>query len=122
LPVDLPLLPASLVAYLVHHAGVTAQAVTLPSLGGVAQTFPAVLDRGTLPALESALEGGRRGCLLGFQAAAAASHQSVSSTPVELLVQAGQVADPRNLPVMRWFLNVNTLEELQRAERFLTAR
>lgn len=122
LPVDLPLLPASLVAYLVHHAVVTAQAVTLPSLGGVAQTFPAVLDRKTLPTLQSALEAGRRGCLLGFQAAAAAFRQPLNPTPVELLVQARQIAHPRHLPAIRWFLNVNTPEELQRAESFLPSR
>lgn len=122
LPVDLPLLPAPLVEFLVHHAGVTAQAVTILCLGGVAQSFPAVLDRGILPALQSEMDAGRRACLLGFQAAAASFRQSVSQIPVELLVQAGQVADPRNLPAMRWFLNVNTPEEFQRAETLLTCR
>lgn len=122
LPVDLPLLPAPLVAYLIRHARATAQAVTIPSLGGLAQTFPAVLDRGTLPALKSELEAGRRGCLLGFQAAAVSFRQSISPTPVELLVQAGQITDPRHHPALRWFLNVNTPEELQRAETLLTSR
>ncbi len=122
LPVDLPMLPASLIAYLVHHASVTAQAVTIPSMAGIAQTFPAVLDRATLPELESELDAGRRGCLSGFQAAAASFRQSVSPLPVELLIQAGQIADPRKLPAARWFLNVNTPQELERAESFLTSR
>jgi molybdenum cofactor guanylyltransferase len=122
LPIDLPLLPAPLVAYLVHHATATTQTVTIPSIGGVAQTFPAVLDRGTLLALKSELEAGRRGCLLGFQKAAGAFRQSVTPTPVELLVQAGQIGDPWHLPPMSWFLNVNTPEELQHAESFLTSR
>ncbi len=122
LPVDLPLLPAPLIAYLVHLASVAAHAVTIPSIGGVAQTFPAVLERGVLPALHSELDAGRRGCLLGFQAAAASFRQSVSRTPVELLIQAGQLADPRNLPAMWWFLNVNTPQELERAESSLNSR
>ncbi len=40
LPVDLPLLPASLITLLVHHAQVTTSAVTLPAAGGFSQTFP----------------------------------------------------------------------------------
>ena len=44
LPVDLPLLPSSLIAYLLHHARITGRAVTVPSVNGFAQTFPVVLD------------------------------------------------------------------------------
>ncbi len=43
LPVDLPLLPSSLIVYLFHHARITGHAVTVPSVNGFAETFPAVL-------------------------------------------------------------------------------
>src|SRR5208283_1504444 len=42
LSVDTPFVPPSLVAYLLHHARITGHAVTVPSVAGFAQTFPAV--------------------------------------------------------------------------------
>jgi hypothetical protein len=42
----------------------------------------------------------------------------VTVVPVETLVQAGQVAHPAQLPTSWWFLNVNAVEDLRRAERF----
>lgn len=117
LPVDLPLLPASLVAYLVHHAQITSAAVTLPSICGVANTFPSVLDRSILPTLKSELAAGRRGCLAAFRAAALALGQPVSVLPVEFLAQSGHAAHPHGLPAALWFLNINTPADLVRAAR-----
>lgn len=115
-PVDLPLLPSSLLVYLLHHARTTGSAVTVPSVSGFTQTFPAVVDRTALPALEKELGAGRNGCFSAFQAAAAALGQSVSSVDVELLAQAGEVPDPRGLPPVHWFLNLNTPQDVERAE------
>jgi molybdopterin-guanine dinucleotide biosynthesis protein A len=114
IPVDLPLLPSSLVAYLVHHAQITSSAITIPSICGVANTFPAVLDRAVLDALKSELAAGRRGCLAAFHAAARTLGQSISIVPVEYLVQSGHVSDPRALPAAFWFLNVNSPDDLDR--------
>ncbi|MGD0347139.1 MAG: NTP transferase domain-containing protein [Terracidiphilus sp.] len=116
LPVDLPLLPPSLLDFLLRHARMTGSAVTVPSVSGFAQTFPAVLDRCTLPALQNELNSKRYGCFSAFQAASAALVQSVSSVSVELLAQTGQVSDPLGLPPVRWFLNLNTLDDLAQAE------
>ncbi len=116
LPVDLPLLPASLVAYLVRHAQLTGRAITVPAVSGFAQTFPAVIDRAALPALEAELTAGRRGCFSAFQAAAAARGQSVDAVAVELLVQSGRITHPHSLPALRWFLNLNSPGERDRAE------
>lgn len=116
LPVDLPLLPASLVAYLVRHAQTTGRALTVPAVSGFAQTFPAVVDRVALPALQAELSADRRGCFAAFQAAAASLGEAVEGIAVELLIQAGQVAHPRGLPAFEWFLNVNAPEELERAQ------
>jgi molybdopterin-guanine dinucleotide biosynthesis protein A len=117
LPVDLPLLPVSLVTCLLSHARTTGCAVTLASFGGFAQTFPAVLDRALLPFLQAELASGRRGCFSAFQAAAASLAQPVTVLPVELLVQSGQVAHPEVLPPARWFLNVNSPADLLGAEK-----
>ena len=40
LPVDLPLLPPALIAFLVHRARITGGAVTVSSVAGFDQTFP----------------------------------------------------------------------------------
>lgn len=121
LAVDLPLAPASLIAYLLHHAQITGHAVTLPSVNGFAQTFPVVLDCAVLPTLQSELENGRRGCFSAFQTAAQELGQSVAQVHVELLVQSGQIFHLKALPPGRWFLNVNSPMDLVRAEAIETS-
>jgi molybdopterin-guanine dinucleotide biosynthesis protein A len=115
-PVDLPLLPVSLIAYLLGHARITGRAVTLPSVNGFAQSFPAVLNRAVLPSLERALHSGQRGCYEAFQAATVALGQPVSVVPVEVLAQCGQATHPSGLAPAWWFLNVNSPADLARAE------
>ena len=117
LPIDMPLRPACLIAYLIHHAQITSSFVTLPSICGAANTFPAVLDRSVLPAFKSELANGRRGCMSAFHAAARALGQPISVIPVEVLAQSGHAAHPRGLPAALWFLNLNTPADLGRVER-----
>ncbi len=112
LPVDLPLLPPSLLVFLLRHAQMTGAAVTIPSLSGFMQTFPSVIDRAALPALQNALGSGRYGCYAAFKAAAAALGRPLASVAVEILAQSGQVSDPRGLPAIRWFLNLNAPDDL----------
>jgi len=114
LPVDLPRMPSSLIAFLLEHAQITGRAVTLVTVNALSETFPVVLDRETLPTLEQQLSAGRRGCYAAFQRAAAALGQSVALLPVELLVQAGQITHPDALPPARWFLNVNSPGDIGR--------
>ena len=112
--VDLPLLPASLLVFLVHHAKITGAAVTLCSVNGFPQTFPAVVCRSALPVLQGELKADRRGCFSAFQAAASSLNQPMTILPVEFLVQSGHIAHPHGLPPAWWFLNVNTPEDLRR--------
>lgn len=121
-PVDLPLLPALLVTVMVQRAEITGTMVTLASVNGFAQTFPAVIDRGALPGLERALKQGRGGCFTAFQAAAAEMGQRVAVIPVEYLAQAGRVTHPGGLPPAMWLLNVNSPSELRRAEALFSRR
>jgi molybdopterin-guanine dinucleotide biosynthesis protein A len=116
LPVDLPFLPPSLLVFLLRYARITGNAVTVPSVSGFVQTFPAVIDRIALPALQNELNSGRNGCFRAFQAASAAHGQAVRSVAVELLAQAGQAYDPQGLPPFLWFLNLNTPADLARAK------
>lgn len=117
-PVDLPLLPATLVAFLLQQAREEEAAVTVASLNGFAQTFPAVVDRAALPWFRAALETGRGGCFSAFQAAAEGLHQVLKIVPVERVVNDGRLADGEALPVACWFLNVNEPADLLRAEAF----
>jgi molybdopterin-guanine dinucleotide biosynthesis protein A len=121
LPVDLPLLPPSLIVFLLRHARITGSAVTVPSVSGFTQTFPAVLDRAALPALQNELDAQSYGCFSAFQAASAAVGQSVTGVAVELLAQTGLVGHPLGLPPIHWFLNLNTPDDLARAEALLVA-
>jgi molybdopterin-guanine dinucleotide biosynthesis protein A len=115
LPVDLPLLPPSLLQYLVYRARITGLAVTLPSVNAFPQTFPVVLSIDCLSVLERELSRGHGGCYAAFQAAAAERGDPVSIVPAEVLVQSRKMTHPAALPVARWFLNVNAPSDLRRA-------
>jgi molybdopterin-guanine dinucleotide biosynthesis protein A len=116
IPVDMPLLPASLLRFLLDHARITGTPVTVTSVNGFAQSFPVVLDRAVLARLLHEMQSGRGGCFSGFQAAAENLGEAVTVIPVEPLVQCGQISHSRGLPAAWWFLNVNTAEDLRRAE------
>jgi molybdenum cofactor guanylyltransferase len=121
LPVDLPMLPAGLIEYLLHHATVTASAFTVVSAAAFTQTFPAVIDRAALPCLESSLHSGDRNTLKAFRSAASALKQPFTALPLEVLVQSGQVRHPRGMHPVQWFLNINTPSDLKAAEALFAA-
>lgn len=118
LPVDVPFLPASLVQCLLEHARIKGRAVTLASVNGDAETFPAVISRRALSVLERELGERRLGCLAAFRTAASELGEHVVMVDVEVLVQAGQVFHPHGLPAVRWFLNLNEERDLRRAASF----
>jgi molybdopterin-guanine dinucleotide biosynthesis protein A len=122
LPVDTPMLPPSLIRYLLRHARLAASPVTVASVSASPQTFPAVLARDTLPFLERKLHDGELGCLAAFQAAAVQLGRSLSVLPVELLVQSGQIHHPQAIPALRWFLNINSRRDLHLASSLRTTR
>ena len=119
LPVDLPLLPASLIGYLLHSALVMGAAIAAVSVAGFVQTFPVVIDRANLPVLQSSLNSNDRNCLRAFRAAANFMSRPFSIQAVEFIVQTGQVSHPRGFMAADWFLNVNSPRELARAEILL---
>ncbi len=119
LSVDLPLIPASLAAYLARDAAMTGSTITLASVNGFAQTFPAVVCRLALPALEKELRTGRGSCFAGFRTAAAGAEERPRILAAESLLQSGHVAHPLDLPAERWFHNVNTPADLEVAESWL---
>jgi molybdenum cofactor guanylyltransferase len=122
LSIDQPFVPPSLLRFLLHHAHITSQAVTISAISGFNQTFPAVIDRAALPALQAELDAGRYGCFSALQAAAAGLGQRIGCVPVEFLAQSGHVTHPHNLPPVFWFLNLNTPADLERAESLARRR
>jgi len=117
--VDMPLLPPVLVGYLVEHAQETEAGITLVSVNGFVQTFPAVIHRSLAPVLDAELQNGDGGCVSAFRVAAERECRLLRILPLESLVQAGQVEDPRGLPAAFWFVNANTAEDLAQGERLL---
>jgi molybdopterin-guanine dinucleotide biosynthesis protein A len=119
LPVDLPLLPPSLVRFLLHHAESTESAITVASIGGFVQTFPVVIDRKAGPALRTSLRSQDRKCLTAFRAAAEKLAKPMSVLAVESLIKGTQVTESRGLQTGDWFLGINTPGDLARAEGLL---
>ena len=119
LPVDMPLLPPSLITCLLHHATLTDSAVTLVSVSAFVQTFPVVIRREALSQLQANLLSAHRNCLGAFREASRTLSRPFTVLPVELLIQAGQVAHPGNFAAATWFLNLNSADDLARAEALL---
>lgn len=121
LSVDAPLIPVSLLTYLLHHAQTTDALATLVSVNGFTQTFPAILDRRAIQSLHQSLLSGHSGCFKAFKSACASLAMPLHVLPVERLIQSGQVAHPAALPAYLWFTNINNQDDLTRAEHLFHA-
>ena len=117
--IDTPLLPSSLVSFLLQYAQMAQAGITLVSVTGFTQTFPVVIHRSMLSSLQSELNSGNTGCYAAFRVAADPLQRPLRVLAVEDLVQAGQVEHTYGLPASHWFLNVNTPADLARAETLL---
>jgi molybdopterin-guanine dinucleotide biosynthesis protein A len=122
LPVDLPLIPTSLIVFMLNLARATDSFVTLPTVNGFTQTFPAVIDRAVLPSLKRQLAGKDSGCFRSFQFAAEDFNQHLRLFHVEHLIQTGQLTHPDGLPPSLWFQNINTPDDLAYAEKLQFGR
>ena len=121
LPVDMPLVPPSLIGALVEGAAVSGAAAVSLSVGGFAETFPMVVDCALSAALRAEIEAGNAGARAAVRSAANALGRPPATWAAEALAQAGQVEHPAGLPPAFWFLNVNTPAQLKRAEAMLAA-
>ena len=119
LSIDLPFVPSSLIAYMLHRAEIDDSVAVAPSVSGFPQTFPVVVARAALPMIEQELEAGRSGCFASIRSVCDRLRRPMAVLPVEMLAQSGHVADKRGLPPALWFLNVNSPADLARAERVL---
>jgi molybdopterin-guanine dinucleotide biosynthesis protein A len=117
LPVDLPLMPASLLACLLQRAALTGQPVTATRLNGRLEPFPVLLNRSVLPSVTQRLQAGKTACHQAWQAIPQELGTELDVVPVEGLVQCGQCFHPASLPPVLWFQSANTPDELARLNR-----
>jgi molybdopterin-guanine dinucleotide biosynthesis protein A len=112
LPVDLPLMPASLLVCLLQRAALTGQPVTATRLNGRLEPFPAVLHRSIFPQIAQHLETGKTACHQAWLTIPQQMGTELDAVPVENFVQCGQCPHPGNLPPVFWFQSANTPGEL----------
>ena len=117
LPVDLPLMPSSLLACILQRAMLTGAPVTAVRLNGRIQPFPVVLHRAVLLSITQRLEAGNSACHTAWQSIPADLGFSLDVAPVEYLHQCGHCSHPRGLPPALWFQSANTPAELSRLNR-----
>jgi molybdopterin-guanine dinucleotide biosynthesis protein A len=106
--VDQPLMAPMFLVRLLELARGGELPVTVASVGGVPQTFPAVVRRSALAVLEEKLERRQLGCMKAFLAA------GLQVIGAEDIV----VPEARSL-VELWFSNVNFPEDLEKLESVL---
>jgi molybdopterin-guanine dinucleotide biosynthesis protein A len=114
LPVDMPLMPSSLLATLLQRSQLTGAPVTVAQVNGQIEPFPVVLHRSTLPLIEERLKAGENGCQAAWRAVSTALDTPLTAVAVENLVQTGQCCSPSGFPPAWWFESANTPAQLAR--------
>jgi len=112
LPVDLPLMPSSLLACLLQRAMFTGVPVTAVRLNGRIAPFPVILHRAVLPSITQRLQECNSACHAAWQGIPPQLNSSLDVVPVEYLYQCGQCSHARGLPPILWFQSANTPAEL----------
>jgi molybdopterin-guanine dinucleotide biosynthesis protein A len=110
LPVDLPLLPAAFLRYLLERAAITGAAATVPTLGGRPEPLCAVYRRDLLPGIAHALKSGEYKVMRAIENAASASQAALQAKIDGFSVEAVAAAldNWATDPPHRWFQNMNT--------------
>lgn len=115
LPVDIPLLPAHFLLWMLQRAETTGAAMTIPRMNGRPQPLCAVYHRDLLGHITAALRAGDYKVMPVVTAAARAhsSSHSIDIFDVELVSSANsELLALSPLPPHRWFHNCNTPEDM----------
>ncbi|HVC89970.1 MAG TPA: molybdenum cofactor guanylyltransferase [Acidobacteriaceae bacterium] len=143
LAVDLPLLPVEVFEALVARVQMEEQsaraadppaqdrlACFLPQLDGLPQPLCGLYHRALAPGLRRALEQGKRKIMIALKESTRDSGTTMEFQPqgcsfrIDLWDAAGFAASTKtwsSLSASDWFLNINTPEELQRAQDLMSA-
>jgi molybdenum cofactor guanylyltransferase len=100
LPVDMPLLPATFLTWMLQRAQITGSLATIPRINGQPQPLCAVYQRDLLPSISSALSRGDYKVMPAVGQADLFDVEMLASTSLEIAT-----------PVYRWFHNCNTPED-----------
>jgi molybdopterin-guanine dinucleotide biosynthesis protein A len=115
LPVDMPLLPARFLSWMLRRAEITGALVTVPRVNGWPQPLCAVYHQDLLSPITASLQSGDYKVMPVVSAAArdqSPSH-AIDVFDVELLASTDpELSSFSPLPVYRWFHNCNTPEDM----------
>jgi molybdopterin-guanine dinucleotide biosynthesis protein A len=115
LAVDLPLLPAQFLNWMLWRAETTGASMTMPRINGLPQPLCAVYHRNLLQPIRASLLAGN----YKVKAAIPAS-ESIDVFDVETVASANQeLRGWSALPLFRWFHNCNTPEDMAAIENAL---
>jgi molybdenum cofactor guanylyltransferase len=115
LPVDIPLLPAHFLLWMLQRAEITGALATVPRMNGWTQPLCAVYDRHLLGHITASLRAGEHKVMPAVIAAARAQSpaHNIDIFDVELVASANaQMLAFSPLPLYRWFHNCNTPEDM----------
>jgi molybdopterin-guanine dinucleotide biosynthesis protein A len=111
LSVDMPLLPARFLAWMLQRAETTGALITIPLIGGRPQPLCAIYHRDLLSPITASLLAGNYKVITVMTAAA--SGQAIDIFNTERVASANpEVLDWSPLPLYRWFHNCNTPEDM----------
>jgi molybdenum cofactor guanylyltransferase len=123
LPVDMPLLPARFLHWMLLRAEITGALMTVPRINGRPQPLCAVYHRDLLRPISASLLAGNNK-VMSVVSAAASHSQSQSQTVDVFDTERLASTDPEllgfsPLPLYRWFLNCNLPEDMAPIENAL---
>jgi molybdenum cofactor guanylyltransferase len=113
LPVDLPWLPIEFLRWMIDRVELTNALATIPRLQGLPQPLCAIYSRALLPHIQAALASGDAKVIHAIERASTATGLRIDSFDVEPIATAQSWKQPR--PLHRWFENINTPADLEKA-------
>jgi molybdopterin-guanine dinucleotide biosynthesis protein A len=115
LPVDLPLLPAQFLNWMLWRAQTTGASMTVPRINGLPQPLCAIYHRNLLQPIRAALIAGNYKV-----SALTPPSEPIDVFDVETVASANQeMRGWSALPLFRWFHNCNTPEDMAAIENAL---
>lgn len=120
LPVDLPLLPARFLLWMLQRAGITGAMMTVPRINGWPQPLCAVYHRDLRGHITASLRAGDYKVMPVMMAAARGYLSPIDIFDVELVSSANSALRALSpLPPHRWFHNCNAPEDMVGIENVL---
>ena len=113
LPVDVPLAPARLLAWMLERARVTGAQATFPRVHGRPEPLFAVYRPEALQRIGEALDRGAYAVAEVFASRLSTPAKSIDIFDLEMLASVQpEIHDFSPLPLARWFMNCNAPEDL----------